>query len=282
MKRFCSIFIMGMVVFALAGCGLDKETREYQLTLRQEGIALALEEDYEGAISCYDKALGLAGMHAGALERDIAAYKAAALHRSGKTAEAIDVLSAVLDLKKSAEIYLTRGLLYREIENNQAAKADFAAALKMTPSKDQVMLGRLSYYMEDYENAKKYLEAAQKAGDHESLYWQAELYHDMGNEGYAISLYQSYLDGEPEQVSAYEHVASYLIEQEKYDEALEILEKGIARGESKSLKGLLANEIAVYEYKGDFETAKLKMEAYLESYPDDKDALREYEFLKSR
>jgi hypothetical protein len=44
----------------------------------------------------------------------------------------------------------------------------------------------------------------------------------------------------------------------------------------------MKDEIAVYEQKGDFAAAKEKMEVFLQSYPDDEDAAREYEFLKSR
>ena len=50
----------------------------------------------------------------------------------------------------------------------------------------------------------------------------------------------------------------------------------------ESLQELLGNEIAVYEWKGDFETAKLKMESYLERYPEDEKAQREYLFLQTR
>ena len=61
-----------------------------------------------------------------------------------------------------------------------------------------------------------------------------------------------------------------------------MLEAGIAAGEGALLQELLGNEIAVYERMGDFETAKLKMESYLEHYPEDERAQREYVFLKTR
>jgi hypothetical protein len=53
-------------------------------------------------------------------------------------------------------------------------------------------------------------------------------------------------------------------------------------GDGGSLHELMGDEIAVYEQKGDFTTAREKMEALLERYPEDEDAAREYEFLKSR
>lgn len=281
-KKIQKMMIAGVCLLCLSGCGKSKEVEEQQMTLRSQGMEQALNGDYDAAIASYDKALELADMHVGALETDIAAYKAAALYQQGNTQEAIDTCSAILDLKKSAEIYLTRGLLNREAGDQEAAKADFAAAIELTPEKDKVMLGRLSYYMEDYNKAKEYLESAYKAGNQEALYWEAELYWQMKNEDYAVTLYQEYLEGEPEYQSAYERVASYQMKQGNYDDALATLEAGIALGDKGNLRSLLASEVAVYEYKGDFATAKLKMESYLESYPEDQDAAREYVFLQTR
>lgn len=145
------------------------------------------------------------------------------------------------------------------------------------------MLGRLSYYMEDYTNAKSYLETAVKEGNTEGIYWQAQLYNEMGNPEYAITLYQNYLNsGNVKHQDAYEKVASWQLDNQDYDGAASTLEAGISMGNGGCLQKLLASEIAVYEYKGDFTTALQKMETYLESYPDDGDAQREYTFLKTR
>lgn len=283
MNRIYGLALIGLCSLLLAGCGKSKETTEQQMALRSQGMEQALSGDYEEAVASYDQALQLANMQVGSLELDIAAYKASALYHQGKTQEAIDMCSAILDLKESAEIYLTRGLLYRAAGDQESANGDFAAAIELTSQKDKVMLGRLSYYMEDYSSAKKYLEEAADAGDPEAVYWEAELYWQMGNEDYAVSLYESYLEGEsPKYQSAYARVASYQLKQEDYDSALSTLEKGIALGDGGSLQELLGSEIAVYEYKGDFETAKLKMESYLEQYPGDEAAQREYEFLRTR
>lgn len=275
--------VAGLCILCIGGCGKSREVEEQQLALRAQGMQQALEGDYDAAIASYEEALELADMRAGSLELDIAAYKASAQYHAGDIQKAIDTCSAILDLKKSAEICLTRGLLYREAGNLQAANADFSEAADLTSKKDLVMQGRLSYYMEDYAGAKTFLENAAKAGNSEAVYWEAELYWQMGNTDYAITLYQSYLEGEaPEHQSAYARVASWQMGQGDYDAALATLEEGISKGEDSSLKELLGNEIAVYEQKGDFETAKLKMESYLEQYPEDEAAQREYVFLRTR
>lgn len=276
------LMLVGVCVVGLVGCGKSKEVEEEQLKLRSQGMEQAKAGEYEEAVASYDKALELADMRVGALELDIAAYKASALYHEGELSEAIDTCNAILDLKESAELYLTRGLLYQEAENAQAAKEDFQKAAALTSSKDLVTLGRLSYYMEDYAKAKEYLEKAPDSEDKEATYWLAELYWQTGNQDYAITLYQSYLEGDAIYMSAYSRVAGWQMDHGDYDAALATVEAGIAKGNEMNLQNLLGYEIAVYEQKGDFATAKLKMESYLESYPEDEDAAREYEFLKTR
>ena len=77
-------------------------------------------------------------------------------------------------------------------------------------------------------------------------------------------------------------VAGWHMGRGEYDEALAIVDAGIAKGNDGNLQNLLGYEIAIYEQKGDFATAKVKMESYIEQYPEDKEAAREYEFLKTR
>ena len=47
-------------------------------------------------------------------------------------------------------------------------------------------------------------------------------------------------------------------------------------------QSLRFNEAVAYEYLADFETARELMEAYLKDYPNDAEAEREYQFLKTR
>lgn len=282
MRKIWKIVLVGLCVLCLGGCGKSKEVEEEQLKLRSQGMEQARAGEYEEAVASYDKALELADMRVGALELDIAAYKVSALYHAGKLTEAIDTCSAILDLKESEELYLTRGLLYREAENMQAANEDFKKAMTLTSSKDYVTLGRLSYYMEDYAKAKEYLEKAPDTEDKEATYWLAELYWQTGNQEYAVTLYQSYLEGDAVYMSAYSKVAGWQMGRGEYDEALATVDAGIAKGNTENLQNLLGYEIAIYEQKGDFATAKLKMENYIEQYPKDEEAAREYKFLKTR
>ena len=148
-KAVKCLVVVGCAVM-LCGCGNSENRIEQQQSLRTQGIAQAQSGDYDSAVQSFDQALKLSDMQVGSLELDIAAYKAAAEYHQGNLDQAIDTCSAILDVKKSAEIYLTRGLLYRDAENQEAANADFTEALNRTSKKDLIMKGRLYYYMKDY------------------------------------------------------------------------------------------------------------------------------------
>ena len=141
-KAVKCLVVVGCAVM-LCGCGNSENRIEQQQSLRTQGIAQAQSGDYDSAVQSFDQALKLSDMQVGSLELDIAAYKAAAEYHQGNLDQAIDTCSAILDVKKSAEIYLTRGLLYRDAENQEAANADFTEALNRTSKKDLIMKGRL-------------------------------------------------------------------------------------------------------------------------------------------
>ena len=68
----------------------------------------------------------------------------------------------------------------------------------------------------------------------------------------------------------------------EYDEALSAF-RSAANVENNGMERTLEfNQIVAYEYTGNFKQAAVLMEAYLKKYPDDENAIREYEFLKTR
>lgn len=68
----------------------------------------------------------------------------------------------------------------------------------------------------------------------------------------------------------------------EYLAALEAFQEGIGLGDPGMMQALSFNEIAAYEYLGDFAQAKALMEAYMKNYPDDWNAKREFDFLSTR
>ena len=67
-------------------------------------------------------------------------------------------------------------------------------------------------------------------------------------------------------------------------EALNYYNLGLAQEDSgkKMTKEMQYNIIVAYEQMEDWESAKVKLEEYLENYPNDKSAKKEAEFLKTR
>lgn len=108
------------------------------------------------------------------------------------------------------------------------------------------------------------------------------IYLEMDDPTSARSMYQEYLAESENGARAYNGLAICDIYEENYDAALENIQKGLAENNEDERRGLLYNEIVAYEYKKDFVTAKEKMNAFLELYPDDAEALRENEFLSTR
>ncbi len=69
---------------------------------------------------------------------------------------------------------------------------------------------------------------------------------------------------------------------EDYDAALAAIEAGLALEDKSIQQVLYFNQIVIYEYQGDFDKAASLMAIYKRNYPDDEEAAREYEFLKTR
>ena len=70
----------------------------------------------------------------------------------------------------------------------------------------------------------------------------------------------------------------------KAKEALNYYNLGLAQEDSgkKMKKEMQYNIIVAYEQMEDWESAKVKLEEYLENYPNDKSAKKEAEFLNTR
>ena len=107
-------------------------------------------------------------------------------------------------------------------------------------------------------------------------------YEALGDLNYAASLYTEYLTQHPEETELYVQLGLVKMDLEDYTGALDAFESGIESGDVEYLQSLRFNEIVAYEYLLDFKKAAVLMKEYLEKYPNDESAQREYEFLKTR
>lgn len=303
-----------LACFDLARLGKE----DLQLTSRGEGLAYMGLGDYAKAESAFLESIQNAGNTLTALEYDTNYYLAAAYMKQGKYDDAENIYSAIVALKrKELDAYYLRACVLLKKNDYEAAIADFEKAFSLAPDNLELVTdayvemqaagfgeegkkylsdlmeqkgkklsdgekGMIYYYLEDYQNARTYLDGFLNGNDAGKSLLLGQTYENLGDMNYATTVYQTYLSGNEPDAAIYNNLGMCLVKQEKYDEALLAFEAGIAIGSSDYLQELKYNQIVVNEYLGNFSQAKSLMEEYLQIYPDDAKAKREYEFLKTR
>ena len=90
--------------------------------------------------------------------------------------------------------------------------------------------------------------------------------------------------GTKENATIYSIMGNCAMQTENYEMAVEHYEAALSMDDiSEELKKETRyNLIAAYEYAGNVDKAKEKLEEYIADYPDDESAIREAEFLETR
>ena len=293
------------------------EGEEPRQISRGKGIALLGLTRYEEAIEEFLTALSYSDARVDEFDYDTNYYLATAYFKLGKLDEAEAIYSAILNLKPEKEAYYLRGIVYLNKEQLKQASTDFDEAIKLEPANYDLRIkiyqamaekgykeegkaylqaalgntgeklsdrekGRLSYYLEDYEGARSYLEAEKGEKDSETTLLLGQTYEKLGDYNYAASIYSNFLADHSEDVTILNRLGMCKLEAGDAKAALECFNKALELGNSSMTQVLKFNQIVAYEYLGDFDQANVLMKTYLQAYPDDQDALREYEFLLSR
>ena len=185
---------------------LNKE--DLQLTSRGEGLAYMGLGDYASAQSAFLESIQNAGNTVTALEYDTNYYLAAAYMKQGKYDDAENVYSAIVALKrKELDAYYLRACVMLKKNNYEAAVSDFEKAFSLAPDNLELVTdayvemqaagfgeegktylsdfmeqkgkklsdgekGMIYYYLEDYQNARTYLDGflnGNDAGDRKSV-----------------------------------------------------------------------------------------------------------------
>ena len=92
----------------------------------------------------------------------------------------------------------------------------------------------------------------------------------------------SYLAKEGDDARIYNQLGLCEMKKGEYVNALAAFQAGLQVEGNVMTQSLLFNEIAAYEYLGDFAQAKTLINKYLTMYPDDAEAVREAAFLGTR
>lgn len=293
-----------------------------QLIYRGKGIAYIGKGDYETAIENLKISLKKTKAKVTDLEIDMSYYLALAQYKNSDREGAIQTYTNILAFDhKDARGYYLRGTVYLadgsldnaihdfdqaiscdtndydmyiNIFNNLNSKGytkqgqDYLnKALKIKDSKDKGLnKGMIYYYLGDTDNALTQLNKAKEAGDKKAVLYLGKVYQMLKDNDSAVSSYQEYIDAATKDTkglgTVYNTIGMCKLDRKDYQGALTDFDAGIALNESDSVQELMFNEIVAYEYLNDFTTATQKMEEYLNLYPNDNTAKREYEFLKTR
>lgn len=294
------------------------ENEDKELLYRGQGIAYIGLTQYEEAAEALEKSLSFCNGNVSSLEYDTNYYLAAAYYKSGDTDSAIRVYDAILAMRgEEKNAYYLRGMLELERDSFEKAEADFKKAIELDRKDYDCLLniyqslekngyreagmeylqnalsegensmsdydrGRLYYYLQDYDNAKNSLEKARDTGSAEAVLFLGRTYEALGDFNYASSVYANYLETHPDTPEIQNQIGICRMQMGDYEAALTAFASGLACEDKTYMQTLKYNEIAAYEHLSQFKKATVLMESYLEAYPDDENAKREYEFLKTR
>ncbi len=308
------ILIMAMSVTCFCACG-DKT--DYKELYRREGISKLDNRDYEGAIESFLLALEQSHGFVKDVDYDINYYLGYAYYKTGEYEKAVETYDAILDLKpKDVDGYYYRGLCKLKLGDREGADADFLKVTKAKPKNYDAYLdvylcfmeagyeedartyleeamknsssmsdydkGRFYYYLGNYSDARIYLEKAKSLTDPDTILMLGKTYEAVEDYNYAAILYNEYLQGRGNNAAVYNQLGVCRMKMGDYENALSAFSSGLNLRDREWEQELLYNEAITYEYMLDFETAYIKMGEYVEKYPKDKEAAREYIFLGTR
>ena len=284
---------------------------------RGAGLANLRMGNYEQAIVNFSNALNCEKVGK-SLRKDILTYRGTAYYKSGMYTEAMadcQTLSEEFDM--DSDTYYLTGKVALAMDGYDEAASNFDQAYGEDPTYDTAIRiyqaylekdmeadgtryleaslqtepkdaddycdrGRVYFYMEDYENARKELIEASNKDSTESYLLLGMVYLAQNDVSNARAMYQQYLTEAGDSARGYNGLAMCDIAQGDYDSALANISSGILCADTEEMQSLLFNEIVVYEKKLDFVSAKQKAEEYLEMFPEDEAAAKELAFLKSR
>lgn len=304
---------------ALENFQIAEEAGENErLLYRGRGIAYLGKTMYAEAAEAFEKALSLSDGRIENVDYDINYYLATAYYKMGEEEKAIQIYDAIVALKeKEEDAYYLRGVIRIERDELEKAQADFDEVMRLDPENYDRLIeiycvmekngykevgqqylqtamdsgtknmtnyekGRICYYLGDYDNARTYLEKARDDNGYEAVLFLGKTYETLGDNNYAISVYNTYLEGGEDNPQVLNQLGLCRMKAQDYEGALTAFQTAMNVPDNGMMQTLKMNEIIAYERLGEYKQASVLMESYLKTYPDDEVAKREYTFLKTR
>lgn len=308
--------IVALSLFLCTGCSNERE--EKQLEKRLEGITLMENGKYEDALVVFQEALDLSLGEVNEEELDICFYKAEAQYKMGDLESAMATYTAIIDYNENAKAYFLRGNLYYSLGDEENALKDYAAAIEKEKKDyelyigvyealtahgkdkeaqdylnqaleisgksayDKMQKGRINFLLGEQQTAISLLEEAIKGKEVDAYYYLAEIYSLLGDDKQSQENLNAYMEsGKADSYSLF-NIANDQLGKGNYDMAIECLNTALKLESVPNKQIIMKTLVIAYEQNLDFASAKELMAEYVEAYPDDEEALREYTFLETR
>lgn len=296
----------------------EEDNADPQMLARGRGIASLGLTNYEDAIGYFEEALSYSNFLVDELDFDLNYYLAEAYEKNGDLQKAKEVYKNILELRPDeVNALFLRGKMLLAEGDYKNASSDFKEVTRLDKDSYELRIeiagllsqsgyqeegkkylsdflaknekklvdydkGRIYYYMGDYENARIFLEKAKADRNENTILLLGKTYEQLGDFNYATSEYKNYLLEHDDSAIIYNQLGLCKLQSGEYEEARKAFENAINVENNGMEKTLEYNLIVACEYAGDFEKASVLMRTYLKKYPDDENAVRENEFLKSR
>ena len=286
---------------------------------RGMGLAYSGLEEYDKAIESFNQAIEAAVSLDSSCRLDVVGYRAEAKTALGDYEGALEDYNQLIEAKyrlrdiyqltgdvyllmddvdqalhcyqeclnidnRNYEGYLTMAEALKKAEADEARQVVLNAALEVIPyeAEDWCYRGRIYLELDQIDEAFSSFEESYNKGYSQAGYYLGYCYELQGNSDEAIHLYQEQLRHDPDDAGLYNQLASCMVRQGEYQDALIMIEKGMQLANESQMADFLWNESICYEKMGNYDTAIEKLMSYLEQYPADKNAQKELAFLYSR
>lgn len=311
-------FALLVLVFATFFCTGCSGREEKQMQHRQNGITHMENGKYEKALEEFQAALDLALGEIGEKEIDICFYKAEAQYYLNDIEGAQNTYTAIINYNKDAKAYFLRGNLYYSLGDEVNALSDYEDAIRNdrkaydlyigiyeallahgkeidavsylhdaleirgNTAYDKMQKGRIQYLLGETEMAVSLFEEAIEGKEEEAYYYLAEVQEASGNTAEAEENIKAYISSKS--VDSYKlfHVANDQLGKGNFEMAISCLNQALELKQVPNKQMIMKTLVIAYEHNRNFEEAKALMAEYVESYPDDEEAKREFTFLETR
>ena len=289
-----------------------------QQDTRLLGIACMEQGDYREALEQFAAAYGEKEEKLSNFQIDINLYMAECHQKLEEYDTAMSLYDEILAQEDNAGAYFQRGTLRLAMGKELAAIEDYNKAAEMEDEEFDLyfaMYDILTYYGKEdaaFDLLSRALEI--KAKDTEASYKHGQIYYILGQMDEAIKvlskivedeveaeylLFLSY-DSKGDEEKALGHMESFLersqngtstqlyeigcrmLELKRYEDAEALFEQALGLDKVPNQQEIMKKLVITHEQTMDFAAALEVMEEYVELYPEDEEAYKEYLFLQTR